>query len=693
MLRLSPAAPLRSTLAVLALAGGLASPSAHAQNTPPGVAASASEMVGPVLLRDDQLSQVLDLIERWTGRVILRPASLPPGTYTLSLDKPLPKAEALRALETLLNMNGVGLSPLGERFLKVAPLNLIRTESPEFLDGSTLDLPPSGRVAAKLFTLDFLRAAEFVPQISSLLNPAMGAAPVVFEKNNSVLLTDSISTLQRVEMLAQRLDRPAAAGLTVKSYPIANAKASDLVNQLRAFLTGPLAAQIGTATTYQADDRTNQVILISDPREHTFFDDLIAKLDGEASPNTRSDVLFLRYANAVEISTLLSQLISGQTTAAQRQGGATQRNNTQRNNNSNAAPTPANPTPTAAAVASALNSAGAEEFSSYLTIVADERSNGIVIAGTPNDIKLVRSLVERIDVLLAQVRIEVVIAEVTLNDDVSTGINSLGLRVENNKLTGFTSAFAGGSVGGVDTTTASSGFANVVPVPGGSGYDLSGILSLSPSATKSRSTILQTPSIVTTHNKEAEIFVGETRPVISGTTSGASGSTTGLTTSSTINQQEIGVRLTILPLIGSNGDVQLQIEQAVENVAGEVEIDGNTQYVISRTETNSYISARNGDIIVLGGLQRKSDSRTRNRLGPIPIIGDLLGLRGKETSRKELIFFLRPTVLTNTMADNVETMQRLDGTPVGKDVRALIEPRPAAAPGIPNVPPALPSGK
>lgn len=162
MLRLSPSVPSRSTLAALALAGGLIVSPALAQDETSRPAAQV-EMVGPVLLRDDQLSQVLDLIERWTGRVILRPASLPPGTYTLSLDQPLPKTEALRALETLLNMNGVGLSPLGERFLKVAPLNLIRTEAPEFIDGSTLNMPPSGRVVAKLFTLDFLRAAEFVP--------------------------------------------------------------------------------------------------------------------------------------------------------------------------------------------------------------------------------------------------------------------------------------------------------------------------------------------------------------------------------------------------------------------------------------------------------------------------------------------------------------------------------------------------
>jgi general secretion pathway protein D len=328
-------------------------------------------MVGPLILRDTPLDQILELVERYTGRVMLRPASLPPGTYTLTLDKPLPKADALRALETVLNLNGVGLSPLGDRFLKVSPLNLIRAEAPEFIAGPTLAMPPSGRVAAKLFTLEFLRVAEFVPQISQILSPALGAAPIVFEKNNAVLITDSISTLQRVEKLISTLDQPTAASLGVKTYTIANAKASDLVNKLRTLLSGPLATQIGTASTYQPDDRTNQIILIADKREHAFFDQLIAKLDAEASPNTRSEVIFLKHANATEVATLLSQLITGQTTASSRQGGSSgggTRTTSQRNasGNKNAqGGAPATP-PAPAAVAAVNAAAASEEFSSYL---------------------------------------------------------------------------------------------------------------------------------------------------------------------------------------------------------------------------------------------------------------------------------------------------------------------------------------
>ena len=673
-------------------------------------------LFGPLILRDVGLGEVLDLVERLTTRTLLRPASLPPGTYALTLDKPLPKADALRALETLLNMNGVGLTPLGERFLKVTPLNLIRTDAPDFIQGSTLDLPPTGRIAVKLFTLEFLRVAEFVPQISQLINPALGATPVIFEKNNSVLITDGISNLQRIEQILVTVDRPASAGLAVKTYTIANAKASELTTQLRSLLGGPLAAQIGTATIYQPDDRTNSIILISDIREQKLFDELIAKLDSEASPNTRSEVIFLKHAAAIEVEALLAKLISGQTTASQRSSSKSSRLS-----NSRLSPKPATPAAASAPPAPAVNAApnagsktgGSEEFSDLLTIVADERSNAIVIAGTPNDIQLIKSLVDRLDVLLAQVRIEVVIAEVTLSDDASSGISELGLDVRNNKLMGITGTAAGMSLSGSKaagpTTTTSvttgigadaktttttnatpaSDFATITQLASGN-FDLSGIIKLTTTPRKSNSSILQTPTIVTTHNKEAEIFVGETRPVISGTTSGSSGAASGLTSSSTVNQQEIGIRLRVLPLIGSSGDVQLEIEQEVEDVLGTVKIDNNDQPRIGRRTTKSFVSARNGDIIVLGGLQRASESRTNSRLGPIPWIGDLFGARSRAKGRTELIFFLRPTILTNTSRDNVEAMKRIDSTPQAKDVRKILESRPAAAPPGQPIPPPEP---
>ncbi len=654
----------------------VATPAAPAGSGLLSQTAAAEPMVSQILMRDESLAQVLDLVERWTGRTILRPQSLPATTYTLTLPKQVTKGEALQAIETLLNMNGVALTPMGDRFIKATALNLVRSEAPELIEGSALNLPPSGRIAAKLFQLDFLRVTEFVPQASTLLNQALGAAPVVFEKANAVLITDSVANLQRIETLIQQLDRPILAGVASKSYTLQFAKASDVVNKLRTLLSGPLAAQIGTTTTYQADDRTNKVILISDARQQQFFDDLIAQLDVRADPNTRTDVIKLNNAEAADVATLLSQLVTGQTAAARTAG---QESNARQNNRTPAQPVA--PPGGNAAAAVVQNAAATETFSSLLTILADERSNAIVVSGTADDIRLLKELVAKIDVLLAQVRIEVVIAEVSLGDEATSGIDSLGLRVEDNKLTGFLASGPGASIGGIGTDGAVTGFAD----SSGYGQNLTAAIGLSTTPRKNNTTILSVPTIVTSHNKEAEIFVGETRPVISGTTSAASGSTSGLTTSSTVTQQEIGIRLMVTPLIGPDGSVQLEVEQEVEDVLGTVIIDGNEQPRIGRRTTTSFVSANNGDIIVLGGLQRNSNSKTTSRLGPIPIIGDLFGRRSRSNTRTDLVFFLRPVVLTNNTAiDNAEVIQRLEKNPQGKAIKAVIDARPAAAPALPS---------
>ncbi|MCX6937003.1 MAG: type II secretory pathway, component PulD [Verrucomicrobia bacterium] len=688
--------PATLLLSALALLVPLRAQDATPLPATPAVTAAPppEEIISTLVLRNASVDMVLDLYERWSGRILLRPPTLPAATFTLNLDKPLPKSEVLRALETLLNRNGIGLAPLGERFTLVSSLNLIRADAPELIDGSTLGLPPSGRIAAKIFKLSFLRVTEFSPQIAPMLSPAIATPPAIFEKTNSFLVVESVANLQRIEHLITELDRPASGSLAVKSYDLKYAKASDLANKLRTLLAGPLAAQIGSATTYQPDDRTNQLLLISDPREQPFFDSLVARLDTRADPTTRSEVIFLKHADAVKVEALLAKLVSGQNSAAQSSGaGATRAPAKTRNDNPSIPIPPTSAVPEAAA-ALVNGAAASEEFSSLLTIVSDERSNAIVVAGTPDDIRLVVSLVNRLDVLLAQVRIEVVIAEVTLNDNASSGVDALGLRVENNKLTGFSASGPGASIGGIGAAGASgasgaTGFAQST----GYGQNLTAAIGLSTTPRKDRSSILSVPTIVTTHNKEAEIFVGETRPVISGTQSTPSGASGGnFNTSSTVTQQKIGIRLKVLPLIGSSGTVQLKIDQQVEDVLGTVKIDGNDQPRIGSRTTTSFVSAANGEIIVLGGLQRNTESKSSSRLGPIPFLGDLFGSRSRAKGRTELIFFLRPIVLTNTALDNIEALKRIDDTPQAKKVREVLDHRPASLPPLPE-PAAAPAPK
>jgi general secretion pathway protein D len=611
---------------------------------------SAGDSVGPIDLRDESIDQVLVLLERLTGKTILRPQALPTTTLTLSLKGGVTREEAVRALETLLALNGIATSSLDEKFLKLTPLANAKSEAPEFITGSTLSLPSSGRIVSKVFQLNFLRVTELVAQVTPLLNA--GSAPVSFEKANAVLITDSLSNIQRIEVLLAQLDQPRLAGLETRFYTLHFAKASDVVTKMHAILSGPLEAQIGTGTTYNPDDRTNQIILIADPRQHAFFDQLIAKLDVKSDPNTRNDVIFLKHATAKEVASLLSQLVSGQNTAAKGSGNEIVR--------PAAAPAPlpgsapastAAPAPvTATAAVLNLGTESSNQFSSLLTILPEERSNSIVVSGTVDDIRLINELVAKLDVLLAQVRIEVVIAEVTLQDKASSGISELGLTIVNNRLVGFTGAAAGTSVtdGTFDPLT----------------HDLSAVIKLGTTPRKNNTTILSQPNIMTTHNKEGKIFVGESVPTISSyLNDGVSTGNTGTGYRSTVSGQDIGIDLSVKPLIGLDGSVQLEIKQAVNDIIGEVIIDGNPQPRIGKRTTESFVSVHSGEIIVLGGLQRTSKSRTTSRLGPIPLIGDLFGARTREDTRADLVFFLRPTVLTNTPADNIPALRQLERFP------------------------------
>lgn len=616
--------------------------------TRPLVSPSADELVGPIQVPGDSLEQMLALLERWTGRALLRPQNLPNLTLTLNLREKVTKQEAVQAIETLLNLNGIAVTPLGTRFLKITLLAAAKSEAPELIEGSTLTLSPSGRMASKLFQLEFLRVAEFMPQIAGLLNPAAGSPPVIFDKSNAALLTDSVSNLQRIETLLARLDQPSLAGLQPRFYPLESAKASDVVTKLRAILSGPLQNQLGAATSYQPDDRTNQIILITDPRQHAFFDELVRRLDVRADPNTRNEVIYLKHATAKDVASILSQLVAGQNTA----GRAAERDGARN--------LPALREPAAADLPAALPAQltveSSQQFSNLLTILPEERSNSIVVSGTVDDIRLIHDLVARIDILLAQVRIEVVIAEVTLTDTAASGISSLGLRIEADKLVGFAGAGAGITV------------TDAVITPGvvGSGpYDLAATIGLTTTPRKSNVTILSQPNITTTHNRPGSIFVGESRPVISSylPDTGGVGGAIGTGYRSTVASKDIGIGLEVTPLIGADGSVQLEIEQEVNDVLGDITIDGNPQPRIGRRTTKSFVSARSGEIIVLGGLQRTSQSKSTSRLGPIPIIGDLLGSRSRETTRTDLVFFLRPTVLTNTPADNASALRQIEALP------------------------------
>lgn len=636
----------------------------------PGLA--GSDKVGPVLLRDETVAQVIELLQRWTGKTVLRPQALPANLYTLSLPATATRDEALLAIETLLSLNGVAVIQQGDKFLKVVPNLAAKAESPTLLSGSTLTLPPSGRVASKIFTLRHANGQEVVQQIAGMLNTTLATPPVFFSRNNAVLVTDSIANLQKIETLLAQLDKPQLDVIVTKIYSLKHAMAADLVNKLTALLRTPAAAgaspfRLSTGTSFTADERTNRVILMGSSDQHEFFDKLIEQLDANSDPNTKTDVVFLRHANAAEVATLITQLITGQTTAATRAG-----NKTTAGAARVTTPAPAPAAPGAAAAAGSQQN-GADEFSNMVTVIPDVRSNSVVVSGTKDDLRLLHELIDKVDIVLPQVRVEVVIAEVTLSDNDENGFTALGATVNNGRLVSVNGAIVGGNVAGTG------GVGQALVTTDG---NLTGLISLNTSPRKNDTKILSVPAVTTTHNKEATIFVGESRPVITGSSTAA---TTGQVTS-TVSQRDIGINLKVLPLIGKDGSVQLQISQSVEDILGEVTLDGNQQPIIGRRTTDSFVSARSGEVVVLGGLQRRQQTKQTNRLGPIPIIGDLLGSSKDQDTRTELVIFLRPYVLNNSAVDNLDALSRVDASPMKEDVRKVVDK--VVPPFVPSAAPA-----
>ena len=671
----APAAPAVTPPAVVAAPAVVAVAAAV-----PAPELLGSDKVGPVILRDETVAQMLELLQRWTGKSVLRPQALPANVYTLSLPASITRDEALLAIETLLNLNGIAVIQQGDKFLKVVPNLVAKAESPTLLMESTLKLPPSGRIASKIFTLKHASGQEMVVQIAGMLNTTLASPPIYFARNNALLVTDSITNLQKVENLVLQLDRPQLDVIATKTYSLTNAVATDLVNKLTALLRTPAATggapfRLSTGTSFTADERTNRIILMGSADQHEFFDTLINTLDSASAPNTKTDVIALRHSDATQVASMLTQLVTGQVSAAAKANGISKTSSSAR------AATPVAAVPVATAAASAAGAqAGADEFSNTVTVLPDIRSNSIIVSGTKDDLRLLRDLIEKVDGLLPQVRVEVVIAEVTLTDSDTSGISSLNMTLTNGKLT---------SIGGTFLSAAGTPGTSVGGIAGGqatisSTGNLTGIIGLATTPAKNDARILSCPAITTTHNKEATIFVGESLPVITGVTSTAnSSSTTGLTTSSTVSMRDIGIQLKVLPLIGKDGAVQLQVSQSVEDIIDQVMVDNNSQPIIGRRTTDSFVSAMSGEIIVLGGLQRRQKIKSTSRLGPIPFLSDLFGGSQSDEKRTELVMFLRPYVLTNTAADNFDGLNRLDASSLGPEARQVLDRipgQPVAAP-------------
>ncbi|HOB33624.1 MAG TPA: secretin N-terminal domain-containing protein, partial [Verrucomicrobiota bacterium] len=283
-------------------------------------------------------------------------------------------------------------------------------------------------------------------------------------------------------------------------------------------------------------------------------------------------------------------------------------------------------------------------------ILADERSNSLLVFATRQDMEMIKTIIAKLDIVLPQVLIETIIMDVQLDDSwlfgVSAGQHRQGeagsaevggaSNNENNLLGNLADFFSGG---GTNTFPTSAGLTYFGRFNGD--FDLA----VQAAATDSRINVIQKPRILTSHATPGRIFVGSTVPYVTGTYYG--GGFGG--PSSSYQQLRVGIGLEVVPFINPDGLVVMEIYETIEEVSGSTAITGvgNVPNTTTR-EFAANVAVRDGDSVMLGGFIRNSTNKDVSGvpiLKDIPLLGALFSSRSSSKSRKELIVLMRPTVL------------------------------------------------
>jgi general secretion pathway protein D len=292
-------------------------------------------------------------------------------------------------------------------------------------------------------------------------------------------------------------------------------------------------------------------------------------------------------------------------------------------------------------------------------ITADAVNNSLLIYADQANYRIVEATLLQIDEPQLQVAIEATIAEVTLNNTLSYGVQTyltgqnLGLRPNSGSILNTQATTAPAT--SVDPATGAASVAGSISnafinraFPGfnfliGSETQPSLILDALHSVTNVK--VLSNPSLVVINNQVATLQVGDVVPV-------STGSATVLTTSNTvvntIDYRNTGIILRVAPRISVNGDVRLEIEQEISNVP--TTSANSLTPTVSERRVKSSISVATGQTVLLAGLISEQQSGDRSAipgLDQIPGLGDAFGHQSNSTKRTELIIFIRPQIIRN----------------------------------------------
>ena len=567
-------------------------------------------------LKEADITAVVSTVADITGKNFVIDPRVK-GKVTIISSRPMERDEIYQIFLSVLQVHGFAAIETGNVVKIVPSANAKQIAVPLASDKAPGRLD---ELVTRVIELKNVPAAQLVPILRPLV-PQQGHL-VAYPPSNSLVISDHASNIERLYEIIRRIDKPSVDEIDIVN--LRNASATEVVRILNSLQqggqgTGNQVIQ-SRQPTLVADERTNSILISGEPTARLRLLAVITHLDTPLESGGNTHVIYLHYADAVELREVLTSVSE---TIREEQEGA----------NANAA-APASP----------------------ISIQADESTNALIITAPPEQFLALRDVIRKLDIRRAQVQVEAIIAEVSgqtaaaigVQFQSTDGINSSGVFGG----TSFTSP--SGLVPSITDASASPAAINggglalgfidgTFDFGGDTILNLGALVNLIRNDTSSN--ILSTPSLLTLDNEEAEIIVGQNVPFVTGSQQTTGGLANPF---QTIERQDIGLILRVTPQINEGDSVKLDIFQETSSVSSAATAVSD---IITNTRTiSTSVLVEDGSIVVLGGLIQDNLNESVQKvpgLGDLPIIGNLFRFRESTAERLNTMVFIRPLIVRN----------------------------------------------
>jgi general secretion pathway protein D len=597
----------------------------------------AQEQTWKINLKNAEISEFVTQVAAITGKTLIVDQRVK-GKVTVISSESLDRDGIYELFLAVLRVNGFAAIDDG-KVVRIQQQALAKQS------GSPLDTAPklSGeQIVTRVIPAQNVDSAELVKILRPMI-PQYGHIAAIAQPN-VVIISDHAENIVRLMRLIEQIDVSDEDEVVV--VPMKEAFVGTIVELLERVAPEQIGRNAKGPQRIQviANERNNSLVLRGKPRPVAEVLKLIDKLDQPATSTGATQVLYLAHADAKSVAEILNGLISGkQAAAAGGEGGAAQ------------APQP-------------------------LSIQPDTSLNAIVIRADPSTVSEVTEIVKKLDVRRTQVLIEAAIVEISLDKSKALGVDFAGVDATGSSIPFFSTALTGTlgplfnalrpNTGDDDTSNDTPDASRALGAVNQSTiavakFDPDGVswaAILQALANSSEANLLSTPSIMTLDNQEAKIVVGQEVPFRTGTfTTSTDGADNPFTT---IQREDVGLTLTVTPHIHEGQSVRLEVAQEVSSVVAAsiatIGESGTADIITNKRQIETTVLADDKQTVVLGGLIQDDITKTQRKvplLGDIPGLGKLFQSNTDQRTKRNLLVFLRPTVL-RTKEDTTSASDR-----------------------------------